>query len=51
MKRVLMLSVGIAAGDLIYQVAFHGYENLDFYKVVFIGVFSFLAIVAVEKMK
>lgn len=51
MKQAIQLAVGIALGSLLFQLFMHGYKEIDFARVAFIGVFSFLCILVYDKFK
>jgi hypothetical protein len=51
MKKEIQLAVGIALGSLLFQLFKHGYNQIDFARVAFVGVFSFLCILVYNKFK
>ena len=51
MKQAFKSSLGIALGTLLYQLFMHGHNQIDFARVAFVGVFSFLFLLAFDKFK
>ena len=51
MKQAFKSSLGIALGTLLYQLFMHGHNQIDFARVAFVGVFSFLCILVYDKFK
>jgi hypothetical protein len=41
MKSILGISLGMAAGTILYDVMFKQQEAIDFYKAIFIGLCFF----------
>jgi len=46
MKNAFLLTLGIATGTVIYQLAFYEVSGVDFAKACFIGIFSFCVLLA-----
>ncbi|WP_157209887.1 hypothetical protein [Marinimicrobium agarilyticum] len=51
MKDSLLTGFGIASGIAIYEAVVHGLAEVDWYRVIFIGVFSILAIALFTSVK
>jgi len=51
MKDSLSTGLGIATGLAVYEMVVHGLAGADWYRVIFVGVFSVLAVATFNALK
>jgi hypothetical protein len=51
MKESVATGIAIAVGFALYEIVVHGFAGADWYRVVFVGVFSAVTLVLIKVLR